>query len=113
MNSVLNPADFDHLPPEVRAALELDQPQTESVSKAVSRRNFMKASAGVGGGFVLAFSLGMNDADAQQAPGPGGPPPGAGGGPRAGGGGGGFGGGAPLNPSAYVRIMPDGKITLW
>jgi isoquinoline 1-oxidoreductase beta subunit len=55
----------------------------------------------------------MGDADAQQAPGPGGPPPGAGpGGPRAGGGG--F-GGAPqaLNPSAYVRIMPDGKITIW
>jgi isoquinoline 1-oxidoreductase beta subunit len=111
MNSVLNSSDYDYLPPELVEQLEMaEQPQpAESVSKAVSRRNFMKVSAaGVGGGFVLAFGLGAGDAEAQAPPpGPGGPPPG---GAR----GGGF-GGAPqaLNPSAYVRIMPDGKITIW
>jgi isoquinoline 1-oxidoreductase beta subunit len=106
MNSVLNSSDYDHLPAELVEQLDLaDKAQATSlVSQAVSRRNFMKVSAGVGGGFVLAFGLGAGDADAQQAP-----PPGPGGG---GGRPGGF-APQPLNPSAYVRIMPDGKITIW
>jgi isoquinoline 1-oxidoreductase subunit beta len=113
MNSELNPSDYDHLPAVLVEHLGLTEQQDAApVRQPVSRRNFMKVSAGVGGGFVLAFGLGMDHADAQQAP-----PPGAGG-ARAGGppgGGGGFGGGAPaaLIPSAYVRVTPDGKITIW
>jgi isoquinoline 1-oxidoreductase subunit beta len=69
----------------------------------VSRRSFMKVSAGAGGGLVLALGFfGSDSAQAQQAAGaapaparPAGPPP-----------------GPPFNPSAYVRIAPDGKITL-
>jgi isoquinoline 1-oxidoreductase subunit beta len=105
MNSVLNTSDYDHLPRELaeQLALEDKAPAASLVSQAVSRRNFMKVSAGVSGGFVLAFGLGAGDADAQQAPPPG---PGAGG-PRP------APAPQPLNPSAYVRIMPDGKITIW
>jgi isoquinoline 1-oxidoreductase subunit beta len=107
MNSVLNTSDYDHLPAELREQLVLDEqsPATSLVKQAVSRRNFMKVSAGVSGGFVLAFGLGAGDADAQQAPPPG-PGPGAGG-PRP------APAPQPLNPSAYVQIMPDGKITIW
>jgi isoquinoline 1-oxidoreductase beta subunit len=107
MNSVVN-NDHVYYPKEILeqiALMERENQASSSVTGPVSRRNFMKVSAGVGGGLVLAFGFGMDQADAQQAP-----PPGAGaGGPRAGGP-----GGAPaaLNPAAYVRIAPDGKITL-
>ncbi|MEO8315190.1 MAG: molybdopterin cofactor-binding domain-containing protein [Pseudomonadota bacterium] len=114
MNTTLNSSDYDHLPPALVEGLGLTERGTQNAAasaNAVSRRNFMKVSAaGVGGGFVLAFGLGMGDADAQQAP-----PPGAGPGGPPGGGRQGGPGGAPaaLNPSAYVRVMPDGKITIW
>ncbi len=60
----------------------------------------MKVGAGVGGGLVLAFGLG-EELGAQQAQGqaaarPAGPPP-----------------GPPFNPSAYVKVGSDGKITLY
>ena len=68
-------------------------------AKPVSRRGFMQATAAVGGGMLLAFGLlGSENAEAQQARGggrPAGPP------------------GPPFNPSAYVKIAPDGKITLY
>lgn len=78
-------------------ATRLDSPLTGPVS----RRGFMKVSAGIGGGLVLAFGFGAGEADAQQAQGggaarPPGPPP-----------------GPPFNPGAYVRIAPDGRITLY
>jgi isoquinoline 1-oxidoreductase beta subunit len=116
MKSVINSSDHDYLPPElIEQIVAAERAQaTASATSPVSRRNFMKVSAaGVGGGFVLAFGLGSGDAGAQQAPPPGAAPGGPPGGGRQGGGG--FGGGAPaaLNPSAYVRIMPDGKITIW
>jgi isoquinoline 1-oxidoreductase beta subunit len=65
----------------------------------VSRRNFLKVSAGIGGGLILAFGL-VDKANAQAAGGGGGgrPP-----GPPA----------PPFAPSAYVRIAPDGRITLY
>jgi isoquinoline 1-oxidoreductase subunit beta len=68
----------------------------------VSRRGFMQASVAVGGGLMLAFGLlGSESAEAQQAGGaagarPAGPPP-----------------GPAFNPGAYVKIAPDGKITLY
>jgi isoquinoline 1-oxidoreductase beta subunit len=58
----------------------------------VSRRSFMKFSAGVGGGLVFGVGIGTpGPADAQQA---------ANAGPR-------------FAPGAYVRVAPDGKITLY
>lgn len=65
---------------------------TQVVSQPVSRRGFLKVSGAVGGGLVLAVSLGSlapQDARAQGAP-----PP------------------IPFVPGAYVRIATDGKITL-
>jgi isoquinoline 1-oxidoreductase beta subunit len=112
MKSFLNSADYDYLPPQLIAAIEGEQPAPGK--QPVSRRGFMKVSAGVGGGLVLAFGLGMDDASA-QAPPPGAAPRGGppGGAPR-GGGFGGFGGAPqPLQPSAYVQIKPDGKITIY
>ncbi len=66
------------------------------VKAPVDRRTFLKLARGVGGGLVLAFGVGLPDvARAQQAAGrPAGPPP-----PQ-------------FRPSAYVRIAPDGKVTL-
>ena len=88
-----------------RAILEQLERQSVAESKVVtgplSRRSFMRVSAAVGGGLVLAFGFGSEDADAQQAPAagaaprPAGPPP-----------------GPAFNPGAYVTIAPDGKITL-
>jgi isoquinoline 1-oxidoreductase beta subunit len=105
MNSVVDTKN-EYYPPELLeqfALMERASQVSAPVAEPVSRRNFMKVSAGVSGGMVLAFGLGMGDADAQGAPGPGAGP----GGPR--------GGGAPqpIQASAYVRIMPDGKITIW
>jgi isoquinoline 1-oxidoreductase beta subunit len=73
---------------------------TNSVTGPLSRRSFMRVTAAVGGGLVLAFGFGSEDATAQQAPAagaprPAGPPP-----------------GPAFNPGAYVSIAPDGKITL-
>lgn len=109
MNSVVDTKN-EYYPPELLEQFALLERASQSAApgvEPVSRRSFMKVTAaGVGGGMVLAFGFGADDADAQQAP-----PPGAGpGGPRPGGPGGAP---APLNPSAYVRIMPDGKITIW
>ncbi|MEY4760727.1 MAG: hypothetical protein RLZZ200_583, partial [Pseudomonadota bacterium] len=59
-------------------------------AQALSRRGFLKVGAGAAGGLVLALSAGLpSDARAQGAP-----PP------------------IPFVPGAYVRIAPDGKITL-
>jgi isoquinoline 1-oxidoreductase beta subunit len=67
----------------------------ESVSGPVSRRGFLKASAAAGGGLLIGFGLlGSNEAKAGAPGGFGGPP-------------------APLNPSAYVKVGTDGKITLY
>ena len=86
MNSVVN-NDHVYYPKEILEQIALMERENQASSTGtgpVSRRNFMKVSAGVGGGLVLAFGFGMDQADAQQAP-----PPGAGGGaggpPRAGG----------------------------
>jgi isoquinoline 1-oxidoreductase beta subunit len=68
------------------------------LSGPFSRRGFMKVAGGVGGGLMLALVVG-SDAEAQQAAGaarPAGPPP-----------------GPAFNPGAYVRVAPDGKITLY
>ena len=66
-------------------------------AEPVSRRTFLTVSAVAGGGMMLGFGLTHSDQAAAGAPG----------------GFGGFGGAAQaLNPSAYVKIAPDGKITI-
>lgn len=79
--------------------MERESLTASALSGPVSRRGFMKASAAVGGGLMLAFGfLGSGNAEAQQAGGggrPAGPP------------------GPAFNPGAYVKIAPDGKITLY
>jgi isoquinoline 1-oxidoreductase beta subunit len=97
----------EYYPPVILEQLErMEKLERESLGVAaamngpVSRRGFMKVSAGVGGGLMLAIGfLGADSADAQQAGGgggrPAGPPP-----------------GPTFNPGAYVRVAPDGKITL-
>ncbi|MEY2854903.1 MAG: hypothetical protein RL030_2035, partial [Pseudomonadota bacterium] len=85
---ILEQLDRDHVGRDVFAPIA-------PLSAPVSRRGFLKVTAGVGGGLVLAFGLG-DEADAQQAGGgrPAGPP------------------GPPFNPGAYITINPDGRITL-
>jgi isoquinoline 1-oxidoreductase beta subunit len=57
---------------------------------SLSRRGFLKVAGGAAGGLVLGLSLGVpGDAQAQS-----GPPP------------------RPFAPGAFVRVAPDGKITL-
>jgi len=69
----------------------LAQPMEAAAAQSLSRRGFMKLSGGVGGGLVLALAVGLPDqASAQGAP------------PQ-----------VPFAPGAYVRISPDGKITLY
>ncbi len=65
------------------------EPESAAV---LSRRGLIKLSAGLGAGLVLGFGAG---AQAQQAARPPGMPP------------------APFAPTAYVKIAPDGKITLF
>jgi isoquinoline 1-oxidoreductase beta subunit len=56
-----------------------------------SRRGFIKVASGAAGGLVLGLSMGApGEAQAQSA----GPPP------------------RPFAPAAFVRIAPDGRITL-
>jgi isoquinoline 1-oxidoreductase beta subunit len=94
----------EYYPDVLRAEVEKLQRQEAIMFAAgpVSRRGFMKATAAVGGGMVLAFGLlGNEEASAQGAP-------------ARRGGGGGFGGPpAPLNPSLYIKIAPSGTITLY
>jgi len=64
---------------------------------AVNRRSFLKLAGGAGGGLVLGVFGGLSDgaqAQQSQAARPAAPPA------------------PPFEPSAYVRIAPDGKITL-
>ena len=102
MNSV---TDNEYYPDVVREQIRELERESLSVpalgARPVSRRGFMQASAAVGGGLFLAFGLlGSDKAEAQQAGGggarPAGPPP-----------------GPAFNPGAYVKIAPDGKITLY
>jgi isoquinoline 1-oxidoreductase beta subunit len=96
----MNAVNHDYLPRELLEQLEhAADADASALTGAVSRRSFMKVSAGAGGGLMLAIGFGMGDARAQQAQGGGARPPGPPPGP-------------PFNPSAYVHIAPDGKITL-
>jgi len=80
--------------------VEHQSPIAAALGGPVSRRGFMKVSAIAGGGMMLAFGFaGSEKAEAQAAGG--GRPGGFGGAPQ------------PLNPSAYIKITPDGKITLY
>jgi isoquinoline 1-oxidoreductase beta subunit len=102
MNSVV---DNEYYPDVIREQIrELERESlnfSALAAKPVSRRGFMQATAAVGGGMLLAFGLlGSDKAEAQQAGGGGGGRPA---GPP----------GPPFNPSAYVKIAPDGKITLY
>ena len=101
MNSVVNNEYYPDVLRDQIAKLEQDSlPLAALASGPVSRRGFMKASAAVGGGFVLAFGLlGSDNAEAQQAGGGGGRPAGP--------------PGPPFNPGAYVKIGTDGKVTLY
>jgi isoquinoline 1-oxidoreductase beta subunit len=94
MNAVIN---NEYVPPEILEQLERDVFGPAPLSGPVSRRSFLKASVGVGGGLVLAIGF-ADEADAQQAGGGGGRPPG----PPA----------PPFNPAAYITVHPDGRITL-
>ncbi len=81
--------------------------QNQSSKKNIDRRGFLvRVSALAGGG--VAFGL-VQDAFAQAPQGRGG----AGGGGRGAGGGGGFGGpAAPPKVENYIKIAPDGKVTI-
>lgn len=98
MNAVI---DSDSYARELIASFErkAGEAQAHAPGGPVSRRHFLKVSAGVGGGLVLGFAL-MGKAGAQAAGGgaggrPPAPPP------------------PPFAPGAYVRIAPDGKVTLF
>ncbi|MDR2214504.1 MAG: molybdopterin-dependent oxidoreductase [Nevskiaceae bacterium] len=95
----------EYYPPELIEQIEgvqklWDSSAAESAAGPVSRRGFLKASAGVGGALVLAFGY-ADEADAAQAAGGGGARPG-----------GGRPAGPPFNPGAFVTVHPDGRITL-
>lgn len=66
-----------------------------SLASPVSRRTFLSVSALAGGGLMLGFGLAGSEQAKAGAPGGFGGPP------------------APLNPSAYVKIATDGKITIY
>ncbi len=84
---------------EVEKVERASQAAQSPSPEPMSRRGFMKASVVAGGGFMLAFGVpGSERAEAQQAGG-GARPPGP--------------GGALPNPGAYVKIAPDGGITLY
>ncbi len=59
----------------------------------LNRRSFLKVTALVGGGFMLGSYMGWGVSVAEAARG-------------------GPGGGGPLNPLAYVKMTPDGKVTI-
>jgi isoquinoline 1-oxidoreductase subunit beta len=97
MNAVMNSDSYAR---DLIASFERNANEAFALSLKgpVSRRNFIKVSAGIGGGLMLGIAM-MDKANAQAAGGggggrPGPPPP-------------------PFAPSAYVRIAPDGKITLY
>jgi isoquinoline 1-oxidoreductase beta subunit len=101
MNAVVNNEYYPEVLRKQIAELEKESLSLPALASGpVSRRGFLQASAAVGGGIVLAFGLlGADTAEAQQAGGaarPAGPPP-----------------GPAFNPGAYVKIAPDGKITLY
>ncbi|MEO6186474.1 MAG: molybdopterin cofactor-binding domain-containing protein [Steroidobacteraceae bacterium] len=103
MNAIVN-TENEYYPPVILEQIaqmeKLERESMNPLAGPVSRRSFMKVSAGAGGGLILAFGFGMSEkAEAQAAAGaaparPAGPP------------------GPAFNPSAYVRIAPDGKVTL-
>ncbi len=98
MNAVINSDSYAR---DLIASFERNAAEAyaATLKGPVSRRNFIKISAGVGGGLILGFAL-MGKANAQAAGGGGGgrPP-----GPPA----------PPFAPGAYVRIATDGKVTLF
>src|SRR5580693_2146835 len=78
-----------------------------ATNKKFDRRSFLRVTALAGGG--VAFGLISKDALAQAPAGPGGPPPaGRGGAP----GGGGRGGAALPKVENYIKITPDGTVTI-
>ncbi len=86
----------EYYPDVLRA--EFDKIEREAsvlpgITGPVSRRGFMKASAVVGGGLMLAGGFGLGEKAAAQGRRFGGAP-------------------GPLHPEAYVHVAPDGKITL-
>jgi len=101
MNAVVNNEYYPDVLRQQIAELEKESVLPALATGPVSRRGFLQASAAAGGGLLLAFGLlGSGTAEAQQAGGggarPAGPPP-----------------GPQFNPGAYVKIAPDGKITLY
>jgi isoquinoline 1-oxidoreductase subunit beta len=96
MNSLLQ---NEYYPDVLRA--EIEKFERESIATSVlagpvSRRGFMKVSAALSGGLILAIGFGAGDKAEAQARRPGG-----------------FGAApGPLHPDAYVQIAPDGRITL-
>ncbi len=101
MKNQIHAEHTEYYPEVLLAALNTQQRESLTASSVlagpVSRRGFMQVSAAVGGGLVLAFGfLGNEEASAQAARPPGTPPA-----PQ------------PVNTSAYVKIAPDGKITLY
>ncbi|MFG6459569.1 xanthine dehydrogenase family protein molybdopterin-binding subunit [Roseateles sp. BYS96W] len=91
----LEMADLRHLVEGVERvwARMDDEPQVQAqAAPGLSRRGFMSYAAGIGGGLLLAVGAGTpSPASAQALPRP----------------------AQPFSPGAYVRIAPDGRITLY
>ncbi len=71
----------------------LEPPPAPPPARELDRRSFLKVSALAGGGLMLGSYLRLGVATAEAARG-------------------GFGGGGPLNPNAFVKITPDGAVTI-
>lgn len=82
--------DWDPLGLEQQHVLAPDYRAEAGISADLSRRGFIRIAAGLGAGLVLGIGFG-NDAQTQNAA----PAP------------------IPSTPAAYVRIAPDGRITLF